>query len=304
VRPLDYSRSALPTLDEDDLSEPAGIGGPAGAFTAIGPPPMFEVPASIPLDWNENGFPTDLHVHRDINNRGPGSGCEGAGKVLTGFDDWSHIHYGFRDTADFADGAHASAAASVEETHEQALDASPDSDGDGIKDLDDNCRLAANPDQADADADGSGDACTGGTPSTPPAPPPAQGPAAPACRDTVAPTVTVGRVARTRRLLTIKGRAQDATGCSGVSGAVARVDVAVGRRTGTRCRFLSARGRLGAARPCARPAFLKAAGRATWSLRVAARLARGTYVVRVRATDAAGLTGKVVSRPLRVRRTA
>lgn len=35
----------------------------------------------------------------------------------------------------------------------------PDVDGDGVPDVDDNCRVVANPEQADADADGVGDAC-------------------------------------------------------------------------------------------------------------------------------------------------
>jgi hypothetical protein len=36
-----------------------------------------------------------------------------------------------------------------------------DADGDGVPDIFDNCRLASNPDQADADGDGQGDACDG-----------------------------------------------------------------------------------------------------------------------------------------------
>jgi hypothetical protein len=35
----------------------------------------------------------------------------------------------------------------------------PDTDGDGVLDVDDNCPLIANPDQADFDLDGIGDAC-------------------------------------------------------------------------------------------------------------------------------------------------
>jgi len=42
---------------------------------------------------------------------------------------------------------------------EQILASSPDHDGDGILDIDDNCTRVRNPDQADADGDGTGDVC-------------------------------------------------------------------------------------------------------------------------------------------------
>lgn len=45
-----------------------------------------------------------------------------------------------------------------------------DSDNDGIPDAEDNCRLTANADQADADADGTGDACESGVLPVPPCP--------------------------------------------------------------------------------------------------------------------------------------
>jgi hypothetical protein len=42
---------------------------------------------------------------------------------------------------------------------EEILSSSPDHDRDGVLDIDDNCALVANPDQADADGDGTGDSC-------------------------------------------------------------------------------------------------------------------------------------------------
>jgi hypothetical protein len=42
---------------------------------------------------------------------------------------------------------------------ERILHSSPDHDGDGILDVDDNCTRVRNPDQADADGDGTGDRC-------------------------------------------------------------------------------------------------------------------------------------------------
>lgn len=46
-------------------------------------------------------------------------------------------------------------------TLDEALSLSPDSDGDGVPNLVDNCPLVANPDQEDSDGDGVGDACSG-----------------------------------------------------------------------------------------------------------------------------------------------
>jgi hypothetical protein len=86
-------------------------------------------------------------------------------------------------------------------------------------------------------------------------------------------------------LLSVRGTARD----RGCSGAIARVTVAVARRTGGGgCRYLQASGRLGPGTSCRRPTYVAAAGTAAWSLRTARPLPRGTYVVRSRAIDAAG----------------
>jgi hypothetical protein len=58
-----------------------------------------------------------------------------------------------------------------------------DSDGDGVVDVLDNCPQSANPDQADADADGRGDACEAAAPTATPSPSPT-----PAATPTAAPT--------------------------------------------------------------------------------------------------------------------
>ena len=42
---------------------------------------------------------------------------------------------------------------------EKIVASSPDRDRDGILDIDDNCTRVVNPDQADADGDGTGDVC-------------------------------------------------------------------------------------------------------------------------------------------------
>jgi len=74
---------------------------------------------------------------------------------------------------------------------------------------------------------------------------------------------------------------------------VVRVQVAVWRREGRRCRFLSRSGRLLPPRPCDEPLALLAADAAgRFALGVPARLARERrYPVSVRAVDAAGCIG-------------
>lgn len=158
-RPLDYSRQALATLDESALFEPAGIGGPAGSSTVFGPLPFVVVAGDGPINWSRDLDATDTGITANI-NRLTTLGCDGAGAVLAGLDDWSSLVYDFRASPDFADGVHATVAADYEElTPEEALELSPDTDGDGVTNLLDNCVFTPNVDQADADADSVGDAC-------------------------------------------------------------------------------------------------------------------------------------------------
>jgi hypothetical protein len=77
ARPLDYSRSALGTLDESSLSEPAGVAGAMGRNVVFGycasvPPPVppaacptaqpARASAGGPIDWNVNGNATQTGV--------------------------------------------------------------------------------------------------------------------------------------------------------------------------------------------------------------------------------------------------
>jgi hypothetical protein len=78
---------------------------------------------------------------------------------LNAFNDWSNIQYNFRASVDFADGSHATVLAVEEMTHEQAEALSPDTDGDNVLNINDNCQLVPNPDQLDSNQDGVGDAC-------------------------------------------------------------------------------------------------------------------------------------------------
>jgi hypothetical protein len=120
-----------------------------------------------------------------------------------------------------------------------------------------------------------------------------------ACRDALAPRVSLGArgVARVRAQLRVTGRVSD-LGCPAAGalrarpGAVKQVSVSVARASGRRCRFLRADGRFTPVRSCRRALWLPATGASRWTLRSRRTVPRGTYFVRARATDAAGNTSR------------
>jgi hypothetical protein len=89
-----------------------------------------------------------------------------------------------------------------------------------------------------------------------------------------------------RRIL-LRGRAGD-RGCGRARGRVRRIEVAVARQAGRRCRFLAANGRFGRATSCRRQRFLRARGTTRWRFVRLARFPAGRYLAYVRAIDAAG----------------
>jgi hypothetical protein len=114
---LDYSRAAFPDLNEANLDENTGIGGHAGHKVVVGPPAgRRTVDESGSVDWSnitnvpaghdKNGdgiVNNDTGVAADI-NRLKTSDAASPGDLLTGFEDWSHLKYSFRESPDFADG--------------------------------------------------------------------------------------------------------------------------------------------------------------------------------------------------------
>ncbi|GIH07542.1 hypothetical protein Rhe02_56090 [Rhizocola hellebori] len=86
---FDYSRSALASLNENSLSEPAGIGAPgygtrhwcpaSGAYVAV-------ANAGGAIDWNCNGNSTETGVSFDVNN-------EAGNTTLNGYNDWANITF-------------------------------------------------------------------------------------------------------------------------------------------------------------------------------------------------------------------
>jgi uncharacterized repeat protein (TIGR01451 family) len=123
---LDYSREQLPTLTESSLSEAVGVFGVSTNQTllnSLGLYTSFAVPSKSGVSQittssaggalNYNGDRTDPNfeiVNSNINNFGVGSGCDGTGTTLAGFNDWANLVYAFQSTVDFADGVHGSTA--------------------------------------------------------------------------------------------------------------------------------------------------------------------------------------------------
>lgn len=104
-RLLDYSQSIIPSLDESNLSEPAGIGAstPPGQNTVIGrinqpsPPQIRTVPTGgIPInyDWWIDSDTTDFGIQSSINNLGITT-CNSNALTppLYGFRDWVAIRF-------------------------------------------------------------------------------------------------------------------------------------------------------------------------------------------------------------------
>lgn len=83
---FDYSRSALATLNESNLSEPAGVGAPGYGTrhycTGLGYVAVNDAGGAI--DWNCNGAATDTGVAYDVNG-------DGVQTVLNGFNDWANL---------------------------------------------------------------------------------------------------------------------------------------------------------------------------------------------------------------------
>ncbi|KAA2282090.1 hypothetical protein [Candidatus Nitrosocosmicus sp. SS] len=95
-RTLDYSRSVLPLLNENNLNEVEGLGmsTPPNMISAYGPPPIKFTFTGIPVDWSRDDTTTDLGVHADINNI-PSEGClRSSGENLAGYNDWASLTFG------------------------------------------------------------------------------------------------------------------------------------------------------------------------------------------------------------------
>src|SRR3989442_6497070 len=82
-------------------------------------PPLAGPPATGAISWDGDTKTNETGIQRDINKIGSGTGCDGAGTVLVGFNDWANLAYNLRASFDFADGIHSTADEAPEITVEQ-----------------------------------------------------------------------------------------------------------------------------------------------------------------------------------------
>jgi hypothetical protein len=96
-RPLDYSRSFIEPLNEDNLDEIKGVGStePERLLTTYGPGRLVVSPTGEPLDWNADLDKNDVGVERDVNHFLQINACSipTPGDMLNSHDDWDNLIY-------------------------------------------------------------------------------------------------------------------------------------------------------------------------------------------------------------------
>ncbi len=111
---FDYSRTALPTLNESSLSEAAGINDGNDYTSWFCPNGQMRTGlGDSSLDWNCNGAIDGSPARVDLNN-------DTSLGTLAGFNDWARLNYTFTQTANFVRGDHSITPTGRELRREQA----------------------------------------------------------------------------------------------------------------------------------------------------------------------------------------
>ena len=102
---IDYSRVALPTLDEMHLDERVGISAGTNDITTYNcPAPDFTPMAGAatgPIDWNCNGDASEPNIAADVNADGNVDfNGRPLGPLLTGYADWPNLFFRFQCRAE------------------------------------------------------------------------------------------------------------------------------------------------------------------------------------------------------------
>jgi hypothetical protein len=107
------------------------------------------------------------------------------------------------------------------------------------------------------------------------------------------PSVALGKLA-TRKVRRFSGTAGDDKG-------VAKVDLALMKKSGRKCQALGSKGKFGKAGSCDALVWLTAKGTTKWSFTLRKALKKGSYIVAARAIDSAGASSQALSRAFRAR---
>jgi hypothetical protein len=157
-RPVDYSRSVLPAVNESAFDERIGFDGPTGRRVLTGDD--FSDPVIAPADGpvSLDGRPANESAVRvDLDRDGTVEETP-----LSGHDDWTALDFDFRDSPDFLPGSRTLPDGLLEQSSADYVEGvlgPTDADDDGIPNRIDVCPLTANAAQTDTDGDGVGDAC-------------------------------------------------------------------------------------------------------------------------------------------------
>ena len=97
---LNYSDQVLPPLNENDLIDANGIGGPPNKWVLY---PITQNHAahnaqvyleSVPIDWAQDGNTNEAGVVADIND-------DGSYTTLQGYNDWANLNFNFLGSSTF-----------------------------------------------------------------------------------------------------------------------------------------------------------------------------------------------------------